>query len=160
MRFPYDAKLFTKHVSFYIAIQIVLWVKLAIFYFLFGQGILLRLLEPQYTFAPFLAPQVFTSNLLVLDWFFHTTVHVALGVMFYLFARRMGKSIKLTELVPLVLAADALHNVGYWFTNSFTSFNGLALDFVDDFVLMTLFIYLFYFLSKRYKWFRNLLPTT
>lgn len=157
MRFPYDEKLFKKHALFYVAVQVVLWLKVALFYYLYGQGILLRLIEPSYTLAPLLMPQVFTSNLLIADWLFHTAVHIALGVMFYLFARR-AKSIKLVELVPLVLIADALHNVGYWFTNSFSSSLGMALDFVDDFVLMTLFIYLFAFLSRRYKWFGKLLP--
>ena len=125
MHFPYDAKLFKKHALFYIAIQVVLWLKVALFYYLYGQGILLRLIEPTYTLAPLLAPQVFTSNLLVFDWLFHQAVHLALAVSIFLFARRV-KKINLTELVPLVLIADVLHNVGYWFTNSFTSFNGLA----------------------------------
>lgn len=154
---PYNEKLFKKHVLFYVAIQIVLWVKLAVFYFLYGQGILLRLIEPTYTFAPLLMPQVFTSNLLVLDWLFHQLIHLSLGVMVFLFARRV-KALSLGQLFSIVLAADVLHNFGYWLTNSFSSSLEMYLDFVDDFVLMALFIYLFHFLCKRYKWFGKLLP--
>ncbi|MDP3742124.1 MAG: hypothetical protein Q8R15_02300 [Candidatus Micrarchaeota archaeon] len=157
MHFPYDKALFKKHVWFYVAIQVVLWAKVTLFYFLYGQGILLRLIEPAYTLAPLLMPQVFTSGLLILDWLFHNLVHLALGVSIFLFARRV-KKINLTELLLMILVADVLHNVGYWFTNSFTSLLSMGLDFVDDFVLMMLFFYLCYFLSKRYKWFNKLLP--
>ncbi len=157
MALPYEEKLFKKHVLLYVAIQVVLWIKVSAFYFLYGQGILLRLIEPFYTFAPILSPQVFASNLLVFDWLFHQLIHLSLGIMIFLFARRI-KTISFAQLFPIVLFADVLHNVGYWFTNSFNSFNSLALDFVDDFVLMVLFICLFYFLSKQYKWFSELLP--
>lgn len=157
MRFPYEDKLFKKHALVYITIQVVLWLKVALFYYLYGQGILLRLIEPTYTFAPLLMPEVFTSNLLIIDWLFHQLIHLSLGVMVFLFARRV-KALNLGQLFSIVLVADVLHNFGYWLTNSFTSTTSLVLDFVDDFALFVIFYYLFRFLCAKYKWFGKLLP--
>ncbi len=131
----------------YLAIHLVLWTKVLLFYQLYGQGILLRLLDPQYTLAPLLSPYVFTSNLLIFDWLFHQAIHVSIAVVIFLFARRFSPS--LVKLVPIILIADVLHNVGYWFTNAFATFDLLAFDFIDDFIFMLLFYYLCKFFFKQ-----------
>ncbi len=140
MKAPYSEKLFKKHVFLYIAVQVVLWIKVLLFYNFFGQGILMRLSEPFYTLAPFLSPEVFTSNLLVFDYLFHQTVHVAIWVLIAIFAAKAVK-LKFKHLLALTLIANVLHNVGYWITNSFTDFDALLLDFVQDGVLLILFFY-------------------
>ncbi len=157
MKSPHKENSFKKHALLYIGIQVVLWAKVALFFYLYGKGVLLQVIEPFYTFAPILMPGIFASPLLVADWAFHQLIHLSLAVMIFLFARR-APAPKIVQVIPIVLVADILHNVGYWFTNTFATTLDLVVDFGEDFFLFIVFYYLFAYAHKRYKWFGKLLP--
>jgi len=133
---PYEARLFYKHAVFYTVIQIVIWIKVAIFYSLYGHGYFVA--GP---FAPFIAPQLLTAPFLLFDYVFHQIMHLLIFLALLLFARRIEKPNNL-QLAVFFAVAVFLHNVGYWLTNVFDTLPALFADAALDFAALFVLFYL------------------
>ncbi len=131
---PYNSALFKRHVLFYLLIQVVIWIKVAIFYSLYGHGIVFG------TFAPpnleFLT--VFPFNF---DWIFHQTMHLLIFFALFLFARRVKEPDNF-QLTIFFAIAIFLHNVSYWLTAVFSNLSSLVIDAASDFALLFILFYL------------------
>ena len=132
---PYDKRLFSKHVLFYILIQVVIWIKVAIFYSLYGHGIVLG------SFAPFSNPSLLAVFPFNFDWAFHQIMHLLIFFALFLFARQVKKPDNL-QLAAFFAVAVVLHNVGYWLTAVFSGLSPLIFDALGDFGLLFIFFYL------------------
>lgn len=133
---PYSPRLFYKHAAFYTVIQVIIWIKVAIFFSLYGHGYFVA--GP---FAPFIAPQLLAVPHLFFDYMFHQTMHVLIFVALLLFARRIEKPNNL-QLAVFFSVAVFLHNVGYWFTNVFDTLPALLADAALDFAALFILFYL------------------
>ncbi len=133
---PYSPRLFYNHAAFYALIQVIIWIKVAIFFSLYGHGYFVA-----GTFAPFIAPQLFTVPHLLFDYIFHQVMHLLIFVALLLFARRIKQPNNL-QLAVFFAVAVFLHNVGYWFTNVFDTLPALLADAALDFAALFILFYL------------------
>lgn len=146
--FGYKNELFKKHALFFVLIQFAIWFKVVVFYVFFGKGVLYP--------APFLPPAFFVylekainSGILgVIDFGFHTLMHLLIALIVLLFSFN-AKKLPFTPLLFLAITGSVLHNIGYWFTNVFSSPSQLALDFVSDALFLVFFVYFFSFLARH-----------
>jgi len=129
---------------FYLLVQIVIWIKAALFFQWFGAG--------QVSLSN---QHLFPSQALLPDWVFHEAMHVLIAVAAFSFGRKLDK-INYMKLFLIVLIAVVLHNIGYWLTNVFNTFYGLILDFAMDTIVLFAFIIASNYLAKKYSFFRNL----
>ena len=114
----------------YIALQAIIWLKVAVFFFLFGTGVLASSLSRVLSGAASF-PQLF-------DFAFHQSMHVLIFCIAVWFGSHAGR-LPLKKSLALMLVAVALHNVAYWFTTPFGAvFN--AFDFIGDFAVLSLVI--------------------
>ncbi|MBI4210938.1 MAG: hypothetical protein HY544_05560 [Candidatus Diapherotrites archaeon] len=113
----------------YAALQAIIWAKSAAFFAVFGHGKAL----------PFSAAS-FPHGALLFDFWFHSAMHVLIGVLAILFGRNTEK-FDLKMIVPVVFAAVALHNIGYWLTNSHPNIVYSVMDFVTDSVILAVAIF-------------------
>ncbi len=118
----------------YMALQVVIWAKCALFFAWFGHGKSMQF-----------SLQDFPADAIQFDFFFHNGVHVLIGGLALLFGASLQK-IELRKLAAVVLAAAklaaivaaavALHNVAYWFTATHLGIEYTLFDFARDFVLL------------------------
>lgn len=120
----------------YLFLQIVIWVKSAFFFMNFGHGKVLLF-----------SVKDFPPGILVVDYWFHTAMHVLIGLLALLFGRGLEK-FELKKILPLIFVAVALHNVGYWLTNSHPNLIYSVTDFVTDSIILTLAVWVGY-LSRQ-----------
>jgi len=154
----------------YMALQVVLWAKCALFFAWFGHG----------KSMPF-SFQDFPADAIQFDFFFHNAVHFLIAGLALLFgasmqetfgksfikkpfavAKALGKQfasqkkvampqkielMKLAAVLPaaaklaaIVAAAVALHNVAYWFTATHPGIEYTLFDFARDFAMLFAFV--------------------
>lgn len=123
----------------YMALQIVIWAKCALFFAWFGHG----------KSMPF-SFQDFPADAIQFDFFFHNAVHFLIAALALLFGANLKKN-EWQKLVAIVLAAVALHNVAYWFTATHPGIEYAAFDFARDFVLLFAFIAAGFALNMLWK---------
>ena len=112
----------------YVLLQVVVWAKSIWFFLLFGYGKVLHFNEA-----------AFPAGMIVLDYFFHETVHVLIGLLALLFGYNMQK-LDWNRLVAVVLVAVFLHNLFYWITASHPSIEYAVFDFARDFAILLLVV--------------------
>ncbi len=112
----------------YMALQVVIWAKSALFFAWFGHG-----KSMQFSFNDF------PEGAIVFDFFFHNAVHFLIAGLALLFGASL-KKIEWQKLVAIVLAAVALHNVAYWFTATMPSIEYTLFDFTRDSVMLFAFV--------------------
>lgn len=140
--FGYKSRpLFLRDWMFYVTVQAVLFVKVVLFYFLFGHGIA-AFRKPIVISLPLFSVPVFGNLYIVWEFFFHQLIHIFILFWVLLLAKHVVKTNWL-DLGKLFFAAVVLHNVGYWFTFSHPSWVYSARDFATDFVALFLFFALF-----------------
>ena len=113
----------------YFVLQVIIWIKSALFFLWFGYG----------KSMPF-SLTAFSQQALAFDFFFHNGMHVTIGVLALLFGRSLGKK-QIAKLPLIVVAAVALHNVGYWFTASHPGIEYSLVDFARDSVILAAFVF-------------------
>ncbi len=111
----------------YVVVQLVIWLKSAVFYLEYGRGKVLLFSMDEF---PPLAR--------AFDFWFHTTGHVAIAVLALLFGAATEKLEAKTAAV--VFVAVAMHNLAYWLTRAHPNALYSAIDFASDSVLLALFI--------------------
>ena len=104
----------------YVVLQVIIWIKCAVFFYLYGNGSVTM-------FNRFLFP----ANAIAFSFFFHEAMHVAIGILALLFGKNL-KKIEWTKLVAVIFAAVFIHNLAYWFTRTHTSIAFSAFDFASD----------------------------
>ena len=112
----------------YILLQVVIWVKCIAFFAWFGYGM-------SGTFNV----TAFPEWALAFDFFFHSGMHFAIGILALLFGKSIGR-VEWPKLVAVVFAAVAVHNVAYWFTASHQYAWYSALDFTRDSLILFAFV--------------------
>lgn len=132
---PYDLKLFRSHALFYVALQVIIWIKVFFFYSLYGHGYFVPSV-----FVPFIAPHLLAAPHLLFDYVFHQVLHFLILIALFLFARRIANP-NVLQLIFFFAVAVFLHNVGYWFTNSYDSFGEIVVDAALDFALLFILFY-------------------
>jgi hypothetical protein len=122
----------------YMALQVVIWAKCALFFAWFGHG----------KSMPFNL-QDFPADAIQFDFFFHNGVHVLIGVLALLFGASIQKielrklaavALAAAKLAAIVAAAVALHNVAYWLTATHPSIEYAGFDFARDSVMLFAFV--------------------
>jgi len=134
-------KLFLKDWMFYVTIQSLIWVKVLVFFFLFGHGVS-YVGQPLVLAVPFAAVPVFANLYQVWEFFFHQLMHIFILFWVLLLAKHVVK-VNWLELGKLFLVAVVLHNVGYWLTASHPTFVFTLQDFATDLVALFLFFAMF-----------------
>ncbi|MFH0970807.1 MAG: hypothetical protein V1776_05100 [Candidatus Diapherotrites archaeon] len=147
-------RIFWKYFMFYLAIQILIWIKVGIFYFWFGYGISYYA-QPLLWDAPFVAVPAFGNLFHVWEFFFHQIMHVLIAVWVFLLAKHANK-MDWGELAGLFFGVVILHNVGYWFTFAHPTILFSVSDFLTDYVSLWVFFLVFSFFLHLYprakKW--------
>ena len=133
--------LFLRDWMFYVTIQAFIFIKVVVFFFLFGRGIS-YVGQPLILNVPFAAVPLFGNLYQVWEFFFHQLMHILILFWVLLLAKHMIK-VKWLELGKLFFIAVVLHNVGYWFTYSHPSLLYSLHDFAVDFVALVLFFAFF-----------------
>ncbi len=112
----------------YLALQVVIWAKSVLFFAWFGFG-----KSGEFNL------HAFPENAILFDYYFHSTMHVLIGVLALLLGASFER-IGWQKLVAIVLAAVAIHNVAYWFTATHPSIWHSIFDFARDSVLLGIFV--------------------
>jgi hypothetical protein len=152
--FGFEAGQFWKDYRFYSVIQVLIWIKVTLFFFFFGRGI-------SFAGQPILINAIVTvipqfGNMLhVGDFIFHQLMHLLIAGWVFLLAKHV-KRVNPLELSALFLVADVMHNVGYWLTFSHPSSLYSVMDFISDFFTLWVFFGLFYGLLSRWPWLRSI----
>jgi hypothetical protein len=120
----------------YVALQIVIWIKCAAFFLIYGAG----------RVANFNA-YLFPAGAIEFNWFFHEAMHVAILILALLFGKNLQK-IEWLKLTAVMFIAVFLHNLAYWFTNSHASIAYSAYDFTSDSVMLFAAVLAGYVLKK------------
>jgi len=139
-------KIFVRDFAFYLSIQIVIWFKVILTFFLFGKGISFSGL-PIAVHLPFSSIFVFQNVYQVWEWGFHFLMHFFIAVWVFLLVKHVQK-IVLHELIFLGGLAVFLHNVAYWFTRSHMSWRFSVWDILADFFSLVFFFVLFMILFR------------
>ncbi len=153
-----DAVVFRRLAWFYIAIQVAIWVKVALFFAWTGRGMTPEHID-WFSFESLLDPTrlitlPFASPLVFADVLFHQIAHFLILVNVFFLAQQTRRFNGLTLGVLFILAA-VLHNIGYWLTGVFVSVPEAAADFAMDVVLLFGFTFLFRWLLPRLAFLRN-----
>lgn len=143
----YPTPAFLKDFKFYVLIQVLIAVKVAIFFLAFGHGVSYGG-QPVWIDLPFVAVPVFGNVAHVFEYAFHQSMHVLIALWVFLLARRV-KHVNVFGLSVLFLIATVLHNVGYWLTFSHSSLAFSVRDFGVDFVSLWIFFLVFRVLQQR-----------
>jgi len=125
-----------KVVLVYVALQVVIWAKSAVFFALYGAGRVAN-------FNAYLFPQ----DAIALNFFFQEAMHVAIGILALLFGKNIGR-IEWAKLVAVIFVAVFIHNLAYWFTNSHISVAYSAYDFASDSAMLLAAVLAGYVLKK------------
>ena len=120
----------------YVLLQVVIWIKCAGFYLLYGAGRVA-------SFNSFLFP----ADAIAFNFFFHEAMHVAIGVLALLFGKNL-KKIEWLKLVAVIFIAVFIHNLAYWFTWSHESIAYSAFDFASDSAILFVVVLIGYVLNK------------
>ncbi len=140
--FGYSSKQsFLRDWMFYVSIQVIIFIKTVIFFFLFGHGIS-YVGQPVVANLLFVALPVFGNPVHVGDFLFHQLMHVLIAVWVLLLAKHV-KKVDWFELGVLFFIATVLHNVGYWLTRAHPSWAYSFRDFGVDFVALFIFFIIF-----------------
>ncbi len=127
----------------YVVLQVIIWVKCAAFYLLYGAGSVA-------SFNRFLFP----ANAIAFSFFFHEAMHVAIGILALLFGKNL-KKIEWLKLVAIIFVAVFIHNLAYWFTLSHASISYSAFDFARDSVILLIVVLVGYALGKSWASFKK-----
>jgi len=127
----------------YVALQVVIWAKCALFFALYGAGRVAKSNE-------FLFP----ADAIAFNFFFHEAMHIAIGVLALLFGKNL-KKIEWLKLVAIVFVAVFIHNLAYWFTWSHASISYSVFDFATDSVILLAVILVGYVLGKSWTQFKK-----
>lgn len=134
-------KLFLKDWMFYVTVQALILVKVLVFFFLFGHGT--AAFGQRFVLnLPLIGVPVFSSPIIVWEFFFHQLMHVFILFWVVLLAKHMVK-VNWLELGKLFFVAVIMHNVGYWLTFTHESLLYSLKDFATDFIALFLFFALF-----------------
>ncbi len=123
----------------YLALQLVIWVKCAAFFSLYGFGKVARFNKA-----------FFPAEAITFNFFFHEAMHVGIAVLALLFGKNMRR-LEWLKLVAVVFIAVALHNFAYWFSKSHPSLAFNVQDFVSDSVLLLAFVVAGFLLNKSWR---------
>ncbi len=104
----------------YVLLQTIIWAKCTLFFALFGHG-----RTALFNLA------AFSQEALVLNFWFHEAMHVGIAILALLFGKNL-KKLEWAKLAAIVFVAVALHNVGYWLTESHSSIGYSVFDFAFD----------------------------
>ncbi len=138
-----DKRTFTRDWMFYVSIQLIIFIKVLIFFYLFGNGVSYSS-QPLAINIPFAAVPVFGNLFHVWEYLFHQLMHVLIAFWALLMAKHV-KKINVKQTIMLFGLATILHNVGYWLTYSHPSLAFSANDFMTDFAALWVFFLVFYF---------------
>lgn len=141
-----DPATFQRDWLYYVAIQMLIFVKVVLFFIFFGHGIS-YFTQPLALNIPFVAMPVFGNLIMVWEFLFHQIMHVLIAFWVLLFVKHM-KRFNAWETAKLFFIATILHNVGYWFTATHPSWLFSARDFLTDFAGLWIFFTLFWVLLK------------
>ena len=147
-------KLFLRDWMFYVTIQALILVKVIVFFFLFGHGTA-AFGQPFVLSLPLIGVPVFSSPIIVWEFFFHQLMHIFILFWVLLLAKHVVK-VNWLEIGKLFFVAVVLHNVGYWITASHPSILFSVHDFATDFIALVLFFAMFRlgfkFVPQSKKW--------
>ncbi len=133
---------FWKDFRFYVLIQLLIWIKTIIFFFVFGKGLSYQG-QPTLVNIPFIALPFFDGNpIFILDYAFHQSMHLSIALWVFLLAKHM-KEFKFFSMAKLFFVAVILHNVSYWLTRSHASLAYSIKDFIQDYIALWMFWLLF-----------------
>ena len=127
----------------YVVLQVIIWIKCAAFYLLYGAGRVAR-------FNAFLFP----ADAIAFNFFFHEAMHIAIGILALLFGKNL-KKIEWLKLVAVVFVAVFIHNLAYWFTLSHASIAYSVIDFASDSVILFAVVLAGYLLNKLWIRFKK-----
>ncbi len=121
----------------YIFLQLIIWVKSAYFFSMFGHGKVLLF-----------SVSSFPRDALFFDFYFHALMHGLIAILAVLFGKNLPQ-FKLGYVLPVVFAAVALHNFAYWLTYSHPSLLYTLLDFGSDSAILLSAVFAGFILSKN-----------
>lgn len=148
-----EAQTFRRDWMFYVAIQILIFVKTVIFFFFFGKGISYAG-QPVAINIPFVAVPVFGNLYHVWEYLFHQLMHVFIAVWVFVYVLHI-KRFDVAATAKLFFIATILHNVGYWFTNAHSDWLYSLKDFVIDYTSLWAFFTVFCLVTKFYPTIRK-----
>lgn len=137
---------FVRDFAFYLAIQVLIWIKVFFTFLAFGVGIAYSA-QPVLIHLPFVFVPVFQNPFQVWEWLFHQVMHFSIALWVFLLAKHVQK-IKFFEMAVLFVVAVVLHNMGYWLTSTHPSLVYSANDFLLDYVALWGF-FVFFVLAVR-----------
>ncbi len=120
----------------YVALQVIIWIKCAAFYLLYGAGRVAN-------FNSFLFP----ADAIAFNFFFHEAMHVGIGILALLFGKNL-KKIEWIKLIAVIFVAVIIHNLAYWFTWSHASIAYSVFDFASDSLMLLGVVLAGYLLNK------------
>jgi hypothetical protein len=126
---------------FYIGIQAAIWIKVFLFSVFFGTGIS-YLGQPSSFEFPLIGFPVFADAVQFLEYGFHQSMHLLIGIWMFLFAKNVKKVI-VGEIAVWFFFAVILHNIGYWVFRAHPSLAFSAFDFISDYLFLWFFFILF-----------------
>ncbi|MDP2666180.1 MAG: hypothetical protein Q8P05_01605 [Candidatus Diapherotrites archaeon] len=129
--------LFRRHWNFYVALQVLIFIKVILFYIFLGHGVSYAG-QPMWLDLPFIGIPVFGNPIHVFDYIFHQLMHALIFVWVFLLAKHIRK-IEWKNLALLFLVAVVLHNIGYWLTASHPSLAFSVRDFLVDYASLWVF---------------------
>lgn len=129
--FGTPSRVFRRDFTWFVFIQVLIWIKVVFAFFLFGVGITYSGL-PVLISVPFAYLPAFAYSFQWGEWVFHQVMHVSIAAWVFLLAKHV-RSWRWSEMSFLFLVAVSLHNVGYWLTSTHPSFLFSVRDFLFDY---------------------------
>ncbi|MBI5176793.1 hypothetical protein HY995_01760 [Candidatus Micrarchaeota archaeon] len=141
--FAIDGKTFSRIALLYFGVQAAIWIKVGVYFSLFGKGVTAAYGHLADPYALLNIYSLFLSSPAVFfDAVFHQAAHALIALCVFALARN-GNNANPLPLLPLFALASLLHNVGYWFTGIFPTWQSAFLDYLMDVFLLYFFFYLF-----------------
>lgn len=136
--FGFKPLVFRRDFTFYVGIQVLIWIKVLLAFYFIGKGITYSGL-PLVVQLPFVGVPAFQFVYQIPEYVFHQVMHLCILLWVFLLAKHVQK-INMHEIAVLFFIATVLHNVGYWLTKAHPSLLFSVKDFITDYLALWVFL--------------------